>query len=505
MGMNEIRGRIQRFRQEYLETAEGREHLKKATDEAIEVQAIYQQLRKKQQADEDITDETLKRLLPHSNTQGNRERGARISTWPCITKDVRMWFEAANWKQPSEWPAAAEWLLDLVEAGSSEDWTQWQSLAVQPIQKGFACGFITPIVHCLNNNLPVINSKVVKTFQQVAKELGLDQKISAALEEYPENQKLIVALVAKLQDAGIDALIGWDIYCHWNVAKKLGGKDGPVVPSVIVGDGKKTKEVLSEVVQELQEAQHDTKNPDRFEAAVAAAFQVMGFETEHIGGPGEADVVARAMLGDESYSLVADAKTCQPGTTRSNINYDPLKKHQEQHEAEFAIVVAPAFSQGDTIAHADSHGIGLLTTERLTAFVEEALQNGISLYDLKEVVSMQGLIHATPQQYRANRDDLTNAAIAVLEVFDIHQRGDDSSTGLTPNSAFLLLKGGGAKVPENHVEAAMDLLANPVVGVLAKREEGFVLALPPSAAHARVESFGKALRAIGKDSEEEAD
>lgn len=75
MGLQELEARIQRYRQEYLDTPEGRGHLKTAEDEAKEVQAVYAELSKNRQAGEDITEETLKRLLPHSNTKGNRERG----------------------------------------------------------------------------------------------------------------------------------------------------------------------------------------------------------------------------------------------------------------------------------------------------------------------------------------------------------------------------------------------------------------------------------------------
>src|SRR5690348_13492771 len=93
-----LKGRIQRFRAEYLDTAAGREHLRHQAEEPKEVQAVFEHLRDDREAGRDITEETLRRLLPHSDTKGNRERGVRISTWPCITKDVKAWFEGAGWK-----------------------------------------------------------------------------------------------------------------------------------------------------------------------------------------------------------------------------------------------------------------------------------------------------------------------------------------------------------------------------------------------------------------------
>jgi 5-methylcytosine-specific restriction protein B len=170
--------RIAKFKVEYLNTPIGREHLRSETEEPKEVQSIFEKLRTRQNAGEDITDDTLRQLLPHLNTKGNKQRNARISTWPCVTKDVKSWFEGAEWKKPEDWPAVAAWLLDIAEAGKKEDWAQWKALAQQSVQKGFACGFITPIVHCLNLRLPVINSKVVRTYKEVAPILGLAPEIS---------------------------------------------------------------------------------------------------------------------------------------------------------------------------------------------------------------------------------------------------------------------------------------------------------------------------------------
>src|SRR5437879_4911774 len=195
MGMNELQQRIHRFREDYLETPVGRNHYQIVVREHTEVQEIFRGLRTKQKAGEDITEEVLKRLLPYSDTENNRQRGTHISTWPCITKDVKMWFEGARWKDPGDWESAASWLLDIAEAGQLEDWGRWRSLATMPIQKGFACGFITPVVHCLHPKLPVINSQVVRSYTNVAIELGLASEISAALEEYPENQQKILELL----------------------------------------------------------------------------------------------------------------------------------------------------------------------------------------------------------------------------------------------------------------------------------------------------------------------
>jgi Restriction endonuclease len=505
MGKEALVERFQRFRRDYLDTPQGREHHQNEVREQKEVQAIYQNLRARQQGGEDITDEVLKRLLPYADNKGNRERGNRISTWPCITKDIRSWFEGAKWKTPTEWPEVANWLLEISEAGQIQDWKRWDELANQSIRKGFACGFITPIVHCLNPSLPVINSKVATTYKSIAHEFGVDSEISLVLADYPQSQQALLSLVKQLEPLGIHSLLEWDMYCHWNIAKRLGGKDvvplpaSPLKPFEQPKQPQSKEDSIQELCRELKEAQNDTVNPSRFEKAVAGAFHALGFQAEHIGGPGETDVMTRAWLGDESFSLVIDAKTCQPGRTRSDINYAPLKDHQEQHTADYVIVVAQGFAQGNTLKFAENQGVGLLETKLLLELVEEQARSGISLYVLKDMFSKTGLLTPNVQGHLQSRTDMIRAMKAVLEIFESHQRREESVAALSPDSVYWMLKGKGSKFSAQYVHNAVDLLANPLIGILEKKEDGYVLTLPANKAFVRFISIGEVISTISPD------
>ncbi|SRR6266496_387218 len=505
MAKDELIKRFQVFRQNYLDTPEGREHVQNHLRELGEVQVIYKNLRAQQQSGADVTDEVLKHLLPYANTEGNRARGNRISSWPCITKDVRAWFEGIKWKTSTEWPEVAHWLLDICEAGQLQDWNQWRVLANQPIRKGFACGFITPIVHCLHPDLPVINSKVAATYKNVSHELGNDSEISLALADYPESQQTLLSLVNQLEMLGINGLLEWDIYCHWNITKRLGGKDvtqHPTPPKKPVEQPKPPqpqKESIQELCQELQEAQYDTVNPARFEKAVADAFSNLGFQAEHIGGSGDTDVLARAWLGDESFVLVIDAKTCQPDRVRSEINYAPLKDHQEQHTADYAIVVAPGYAQGNTIKFAENQGIGLLETKLLLELIEKNARSGISFYILKDIFSQIGLLQLDIQKLLQPRTDMLRAMKAVLEIFEAHQRREETLASLSSDSVYWMLKGRGSKFPLQYIRDAVDLLANPLIGILEKKEDGYVLTLPANQAFVRFASIGEVISTISSN------
>ena len=436
----------------------------------------FEKLWGERQAGRDITDETLRRLLPHSDTRGNRERGVRISTWPCITKDVRSWFEGAGWKKPSEWPEVANWLLDITEAGRDEDWERWRELARHPAQKGFACGFITPIVHCLNANLAVINSKVVKTYAAVAPTLGMTDEITPALEGYPESRDRLLGLVGRLGTIGLHGLDEWDVFCHWSVSKRLGGKasgrqrPGPgsrrrtAVPMPAIGPSRTSARSCG------RPARHTAPGPIRGGRRPGILrTRVRDGAHRWIGGGG---CCRPSRHRGRGFSAVVDAKTCQPGGLKNNINYEPIKGHQEQHEADFAVVVGPAFSQGNTVQHAVNRSVGLLTTDRLIELVRLSRSQALSLYVLKEILGQVGLMQPSLEQWRRSREDYSEATKAILKVFESHQRGEQSSGGLTEESIFWLLKGGGGKFPRNHISQVIRFLSNPVLGVLEERVGG---------------------------------
>ena len=71
------------------------------------------------------------------------------------------------------------------------------------------------------------------------------------------------------------------MYCHWNVVKKLGGKETePILVTAkeakIPTTTGKSVTASFDICEELAHAQHDTQHSDRFEAAVSAAFTSWG-------------------------------------------------------------------------------------------------------------------------------------------------------------------------------------------------------------------------------------
>ena len=96
---------------------------------------------------------------------------------------------------------------------------------------------------------------------------------------------------------------------------------------------------LEALCAELREAQYDTLSPARFENVLGRAFAFLGFDAEQIGGAGNADVIAHAALGEDSFTIVIDAKTAQAGAAKNKggIDYLAVRKH---HTGEYWLILA---------------------------------------------------------------------------------------------------------------------------------------------------------------------
>jgi hypothetical protein len=107
----ELGQRIEWYREEYLETPAGQKHLARMND-------------------------------------------YRISTWPCVRKDVRGWFEGAGWKEPEDWPPTARLLFEAVDGLISGEKAAWHMFLNSDYCHGFGTGFVSPILFCLDEQHP---------------------------------------------------------------------------------------------------------------------------------------------------------------------------------------------------------------------------------------------------------------------------------------------------------------------------------------------------------------
>ncbi|HDQ71443.1 MAG TPA: EVE domain-containing protein [Chloroflexi bacterium] len=631
---SELQERIQWYHAEYLDTPAGQKHLAIVEAEIEEVQRVFIEIRRKYQAGEDITEDVLRHLLPHSDTQHNREHGYRVSTWPCITKDIRTWFENTGWKEPDEWPATARMIFEAIDGILRGDEKPWRAFLESPYRRGFGTGFLSPILFCLDDQrFVVINSKVVKTYKYCTAQLGQPDDIDASLDNYLENAAKVRALQAKLASMGLRTIPEFDIFCHFMVSKRLGGgnltrasepddaawlfvanptifkwdqafaengvewtqslgsyaqkllrrkikagdrvfgyQTGPeyeircelkvasapyqtdegtwavklkpvrVFEASISLATLRAHPVLSNlkflqqtqmsitgitqaqlnalqtllaapepetlpavhspveaVCKALKRAQYDTSHPDRFEESLAEAFSLLGFETEHQGSPGKADIVVVGQLGAESYTAIVEAKTSSQDSNvgLAQVSYESMRDHREENAADYALLIAPAFSGGKLVDRAIRNHVSMITTRDLIALLKLHEQFPFSLSELQTLFEAKGpaadalrrleRVHTQHTEYLGLAND-------VLQVFDNLQRQQTNSQPIPGVAVHLILfqkaQTQSLALPElEQINQILTLLANPAIGVLKEQGSGYILILPPDAARRRVQAL----------------
>jgi len=149
----------------------------------------------------------------------------------------------------------------------------------------------------------------------------------------------------------------------------------------------------------LLNTQHDSANSRLLEKVVADALRFLGYRVEEKADPGEPEGIAAAFptpSGAEPtagnpqpplYSFTYDAKSSKHEVAATgNINHAGLVEHRERYQADYALVVAPGFSDGAMVTRCTQQRITPITGRDLGRLLELAVTYGaIPLDKLREM------------------------------------------------------------------------------------------------------------------------
>jgi hypothetical protein len=152
---------------DYLDSLDGMRHLDAYEEERVQGRRNFESVLEARERGEDVTDLVLLKLLPHNDTEGNRERGAWVHIEPAIQKDIKTKYEGAGWTKPEDWPAIAEAILDLLHWCNEDPELLSEAcaeFAQLPYSKGFQTGMLTPILNALRpEDYLLVNDKSRRT------------------------------------------------------------------------------------------------------------------------------------------------------------------------------------------------------------------------------------------------------------------------------------------------------------------------------------------------------
>lgn len=183
----------------------------------------------------------------------------------------------------------------------------------------------------------------------------------------------------------------------------------------------------------LKAAERKIDDPGIFEDAIRESFRLLGFEAEHLGSPGETDVLATAPLGPEAFSVVLDAKTTSHDkVTERQISWPSLEEHRDKHKANYIAAVGPDFAGGDLLERARKYKVLLIQTDTLVQLLRMHEKVAFNLEELKEIFDKTGLLLLDDcPQLVAAREDHERRVILVSKLMkklpQLQKEGDSTT------------------------------------------------------------------------------
>lgn len=241
------------------------------------------------------------------------------------------------------------------------------------------------------------------------------------------------------------------------VVRKLGGRITP--PSLSPEHPLSVK---------LRETQRNSDNPSQFEKAVAEAFSFLGFNTKHVGGKDEPDVLL------EDIKAIIDSKTTKEGVISERyINFDAMERYRNSHFASFIAVVAPGFSEGNIKDTSSKRGIALIETQALCKLIENHAQYPYELNAISAALfeSDKTVISSTDiPSSLIDEDTLIELSARILNVLKVSGRQTITVTELR---TFYELQG--LHYSADEIEKALLFLSSPPLLILQSEPDHFKL------------------------------
>ncbi|OHD70813.1 MAG: hypothetical protein A2W19_07785 [Spirochaetes bacterium RBG_16_49_21] len=173
----------------------------------------------------------------------------------------------------------------------------------------------------------------------------------------------------------------------------------------------------------LLQMQHESDKSKLLEAVVSDSLRYLGFQVQDLAKPGEPEGIAKAFTSPTLstptpedphpalYSFSFDAKSSKHEVAQTgNIKLDGVVEHRKRYNANYALVIAPGYSDGAIATRCIQQKVTPITAKDLGKLLEYTVTYGaIPLTKLKELFDVY-----TP--------DETAQWVTDLESWLIHQR-----------------------------------------------------------------------------------
>jgi Restriction endonuclease len=224
--------------------------------------------------------------------------------------------------------------------------------------------------------------------------------------------------------------------------------------------------------------------PTAFEQAVCDAFKALGFSTTHDGREKSPDGYADAMLGPLSYRVMIECKSGDEGVNDPGVF--EAAKFKEAYGAQYCALVGRAFSgEIELVKELHNHGVSAWAVEDL----QTLLRMNANPFEIRPLFepgfAADGLDDLLWERRHGRRKRVRLIAEAIVRTVRATQTayiGDPAeATRITEDVVKLLVnqdlqaQGSSAVCERADVHAAIEYLANPLVGRIVRATDGGIV------------------------------
>ncbi|MCL2929218.1 MAG: AAA family ATPase [Trichodesmium sp. MAG_R01] len=215
---------FQEFSDSYPYSLEGLNHRASYEKQRQQGRRNFEEITTAAKAGEDITELIIWKLLPHTNTPSNRQKGVWIHLSESSNTDLSEWFQ---WLEKQEdWSVITRAIYNFVTSCLT-DYHKFlvacKNFSKLPYSREFKIGIITPILNAVKpDDFLLINNKSRKVINYLS-----NTKHTQKLTEYPyinlTGHNLILELAEEMQKQNIPAMRDddlFDMFCYWLVDVK---------------------------------------------------------------------------------------------------------------------------------------------------------------------------------------------------------------------------------------------------------------------------------------------
>jgi len=173
----------------------------------------------------------------------------------------------------------------------------------------------------------------------------------------------------------------------------------------------------------LLKTEHDSNNSKRLEVAVSEALRYLGYQVRDLAQPGQPEGIASAYpipthgtpTADQPlpplYSFSFDAKSSKHENAQTgNIKLDGVVEHRKKYKANYALIVAPGYSEGALAVRCAQQKVTPITARDLGVLLEYTVQYGAipltvmeDMFKIYDPQAVSGWVKGLEDRLKASR------------------------------------------------------------------------------------------------------